>query len=240
MQTEDCREESNEGGFDIPTGSYEAKLMKNYSISPPSANTDSARMQSDGSDLAALMVLQQVVARGPSLPAGTNDRNTIAPFDGRSNSSLASAAETKLPESLKTVERDDASALGLLRQLELLAKRQPPRIAVKAKGRIFFFDIADIVAVHAEGNYALLEYRSGRFLLRECLCSIAAKLKPHGFLRIHRSFLINASLVDEVWPVSTGEYRLRVRNGKEYVVTRRYKENLRHLAHVWLGSERFC
>lgn len=213
--------------------------MKNYNISLSSAITDSARVQSDGSDLATLMVLQQVIPRGPSLPDSTDDRNTIAPFDGRSIPSPASAAETKLPESPKTAERDHAGVLGLLRQLELLEKRQPPRIAVKAKGRIFFFEIADIIAVHAEGNYALLEYRSGRYLLRECLCSIAAKLKPYGFLRIHRSFLINASLVDEVWPVSTGEYRLRVRNGKEYVVTRRYKENLRHLAHVWLGSERF-
>lgn len=213
--------------------------MKHYDISLASANTNSVQVQSDGADLAALMALQQLVPRGPSLPAGADDANTIDPVDGRSNSSLATA-EMKLPESLKTVERDHARALGVLRQLELLANRQPARIAVKAKGRIFFLEIADIIAVHAEGNYALLEFRSGRYLLRECLCSIAAKLKPYGFLRIHRSFLVNASLVDEVWPLSTGEYRLRVRNGKEYVVTRRYKENLRHLADVWLGSERFC
>jgi hypothetical protein len=45
--------------------------------------------------------------------------------------------------------------------------------------------------------------------------------------------------VDEVWSLSTGEYGLRVRNGKEYVVTRRYKDNLRDLAYVWLGSDRF-
>jgi DNA-binding LytR/AlgR family response regulator len=159
------------------------------------------------------------------------------------NLSLASAggsvAVTELPEPLQAAKGDQAGVVGVFPQLELLATQLAVRIAVKAKGKIFLMEIGGIMAIHAEGNYVLLNYRSTAYLLREPLCSIAVKLKPYHFIQIHRSVLVNASLVDEIWPLATGEYRIRVRSGKEYVVTRKYLDNLRHLAYVWLGSERF-
>ncbi len=112
------------------------------------------------------------------------------------------------------------------------------RIAFKAKGRILFLDLAEIVAVQAEGNYVSLRHRPNPYLVHESLSSMAEKLKPYGFVRIHRSVLVNTLAVEEVQPLSTGEYRLRVKGGKEYLVTRTYKHNLRDLAQLWVGSER--
>ena len=57
----------------------------------------------------------------------------------------------------------------VLRQLEMIAKRQAPRIAFKANGRILFLNLAEIVAVQAEGNYVCLQLRPGPYLLRESL-----------------------------------------------------------------------
>ena len=116
--------------------------------------------------------------------------------------------------------------------MELLAERQSWRIAVKAKGKIFFLETADIFTVHALGDYASLKHRSSSYLVRESLSSLAVKLKPYGFIRTNRSVLVNTSFVDELWPVSRGEYRLRVRDGEEYTVTRGNKGNLRYLAHL--------
>ncbi len=128
--------------------------------------------------------------------------------------------------------------MRVLRQLEVIAKRQAPRIAFKAKGRILFLGFADIVAVQAEGNYVSLQYRRNSYLLHESLSSMAEKLKPYGFIRIHRSVVVNISAVEEIQPLPTGEYRLRVKGGKEYLVTRTYKDNLGNLAQLWVGSER--
>jgi len=50
--------------------------------------------------------------------------------------------------------------IPILRHLEVIAKRESPRIAIKAKGRIIFLDLAEIVAVQAEGNYVSLLHRS--------------------------------------------------------------------------------
>jgi DNA-binding LytR/AlgR family response regulator len=144
-----------------------------------------------------------------------------------------------LDSSLLPATRVDAANLILaLRQLDDIAKRQAPRIAFKVKGRILFVDLAEIAAVQAEGNYVSLQHRPYPYLLRESLSSMAEKLKPYGFIRIHRSVVVNISVVEEIQPLPTGEYRLRVKGGKEYLVTRTYKDNLRDLAQLWVGSER--
>ncbi len=135
---------------------------------------------------------------------------------------------------------DAANLIRVLRQLEVIAKRQAPRIAFKAKGRILFLDLAEIVAVRAEGNYVSLRHRPNPYLLRESLSSMAEKLKPYGFIRIHRSVVVNISAVEEIQPLPTGEYRLRVKGGEEYLVTRTYKDNLRDLAQLWVGSDRLA
>lgn len=151
--------------------------------------------------------------------------------------------KTKVPvsnraRSLNETANNEAGAevIGVLHQLEALAKRQCPRIAFKAQGKIFFLDLPEIVAVQAEGNYVSLQHYRNPYLLRESLSSIAEKLKAYGFIRIHRSVVVNTSLVEEIEPLPSGEYRLRVKGGEEYLVTRRYKDNLRHLAHLWIGS----
>ncbi|HXN20371.1 MAG TPA: LytTR family DNA-binding domain-containing protein, partial [Candidatus Binatus sp.] len=146
-------------------------------------------------------------------------------------------ADTSL---LPVIGLDAANLVRVLRQLEVIAKRQAPRIAFKAKGSILLLDLADILAVQAEGNYVSLRHQCHPYLVHESLSSMAEKLKPYGFIRIHRSVVVNSSAVEEIQPLPTGEYRLRVKGGKQYLVTRTYKHNLRDLAQLWVGSERLC
>jgi len=144
------------------------------------------------------------------------------------------------PSSLPVNRVDAAILMRVLRQLEVIAKRQAPRIAFKANGSILLLDLADIFAVEAEGNYVSLRPRTSSYLVHDSLSSMAQKLKPYGFIRIHRSVVVNISAVEELRPLPTGEYRLRVKGGKEYLVTRTYKHNLRDLAQLWVGPERLC
>ena len=146
-------------------------------------------------------------------------------------------ADTSL---LAGTRNDVANLIRVLRQLEVIAKRQAPRIAFKARGRILFLDLAEIEAVQAEGNYVSLQHGSNSYLLRESLSSMEKKLKPYGFVRIHRSVAVNMLAVEEIQTLSTGEHKLRLKSGKEYLVTRTYRDNLSELAQLWVGSECFC
>jgi DNA-binding LytR/AlgR family response regulator len=147
------------------------------------------------------------------------------------------AVDTSLPPVIRV---DAASLMRVSRQLETIEKRQGPRIAFKAKGTILLLNLFDIVAVQAEGNYVSLQLRPHTYLVHESLSSMADKLKPYGFIRIHRSVVVNISAVEEIQPLPTGEYSLRVRGGKGYLVTRTYKHNLRDLAQLWVGTEWLC
>lgn len=132
-----------------------------------------------------------------------------------------------------------ARLLELLPHLKSLASQPSSKIGIKSNGRILFIDPRDVLAVEAEGNYVLLRREKGSDLLRESISLIAEKLQPFGFIRIHRSVLVNASFVQDIRPCPTGEYQLRLRDGREYTVTRTYKKNLASLASFWIGTGTF-
>jgi DNA-binding LytR/AlgR family response regulator len=119
----------------------------------------------------------------------------------------------------------------------LLAKRT--RIAIKAKGRILFIDPDEIAAVEARGNYILLQRLSGSELLRESMSTVEAKLRAYGFVRIHRSVIVNASFVEEILTLGTGDNVVRIKGGNEFTVSRTYKKNLRAITPLWIGSTSF-
>ena len=81
---------------------------------------------------------------------------------------------------------------------------------------------------------------SSLHLLRESISTVEEKLNLHGFVRIHRSVLVNAALVEEIHPCPTGDYTLRMLGGREFTVTRSYKKNLQLLAQLWIGLEGFA
>ncbi len=113
------------------------------------------------------------------------------------------------------------------------------KIAIKTKGKILLIHPGDILAVEAEGNYVLLRRPSDSYLLRESISTMAEKLESYGFIRIHRSVLVNVSCVEEIHPGPSGEYMLRVSGGREYMVSRTYKNNLKSLANSWIGTDTF-
>lgn len=140
---------------------------------------------------------------------------------------------------VESTEEQTESLMKPLTRHQDLVRRPSIRIAIKVKGRIRFINSNDVVAVLAEGNYVLLQQESSSYLLRASISVVAEALEPFGFVRIHRSVIVNSAFVEEIKPYPTGEYGLHVKGGKEYTVTRTYKENLKSLAEFWMGSGAF-
>lgn len=120
---------------------------------------------------------------------------------------------------------------GLAQSENGLVPGQSPRILIKSRGRILFVDPREVVAIEADRNYVVLLQPAGSYLMRESISRMAARLDSYGFIRIHRSVVVNASFVEEIrrWP--SGEYVLKVRGGKEYTVTRTFRRNLKIFNH---------
>jgi DNA-binding LytR/AlgR family response regulator len=178
------------------------------------------------------------------VPPAAKSEHSSAIFGGKDADEPIEAADEYIPESLTSPWQRAAgqptSPRKVTPQIRALASGKSARIAIKSKGKIFFVDAAEVIAVEAKGNYSLLLRISGSHMLRQSISTMEKKLNQHGFVRIHRSVLVNAAAVEEIHPRYTGEYVLRVRGGREFIVTRTYKCNLRLLAQLWIGTEGFA
>jgi DNA-binding LytR/AlgR family response regulator len=120
----------------------------------------------DQKAIAREIFVQEVAHDNADLSASPVRKDTICSIKSRRDYRLESTAEELTDTSLLPLTRVDAANLiRVLRQLEVIVKQQAPRIAFKAKGRILFLDLAEIVAVQAEGNYVSLRHRPNPYLL---------------------------------------------------------------------------
>ena len=136
----------------------------------------------------------------------------------------------------RTANERAASLMEIMPQLRTLLSKSS-KIAIKTDGRVLFIDPGEVISVEAQGSYVLLQRSSSSYLVRGSISTLADRLLPYGFIRIHRSVLVNTSCVQEIQPYKTGEYLLRTKSGKEYPVSRTYRQNLRSLAQFWVGSD---
>ena len=200
-------------------------------------------------EVSGIKLLDQIRTLGRHLPSVVfvtpHQQHALAAFHKHAvEYVLKPFSNERIEEALDTVFRRSAgeqasSLLETLPHLQRLFQQKSEKIAIKANGRILFINPDDLVSVHAEGNYVLLQADARSHLLRASISSMAKKLRPYGFLQIHRSVLVNASFVEEIQPLPTGEYALRIKGGRKYTVTRTYKSNLKDLAVCWIGFDGF-
>jgi DNA-binding LytR/AlgR family response regulator len=180
----------------------------------------------------------------PVVPVMANRGHAIAMFGKEEVDETVEPSDECIRDPVTVGFRQPAAgrSTGLskvLTQTRTLAMGKSVRIAIKTKGRILLIDAGDVIAVEARGNYVLLLRTSSSHMLRESISTMEEKLNLHGFVRIHRSVLVNAALVEEIHPLPSGDYLLRVRGGRELTATRTYKKNLQLLAQLWIGTEGF-
>jgi hypothetical protein len=121
-------------------------------------------------------------------------------------------------------ERGDGS---LARRLTaLLGGGAAQRIAVRDRGRILLLFAQEIECVEAEGDYASLRVGEKSYLVRETMAAMEARLGP-GFLRIHRSVIVNAARIRELRPQPNGEFMVVLHSGLEVRASRGYADRLR-------------
>jgi two-component system LytT family response regulator len=230
-------------GFDTANDAVEAldKLMRQ--------SYDVLLLDISMPEVSGFELLDQLKAQGRPVPSvvfvTAYQQHALAAFKKHAvDYVLKPFSNERIEEALDVAFRRSAGERAVklvetLPQLQKLSQQRREKIAIKASGRILFIAPDDVMAVHAEGNYVLLQADAGSHLLRVSISAIAKTLRPYGFLRIHRSVLVNASFVEELQPLSTGEYRLRIKGDREYTVTRTYKSNLKDLAASWIGFDGF-
>jgi two-component system, LytTR family, response regulator len=97
-------------------------------------------------------------------------------------------------------------------------ERYLQRFALKDGDRSVVVRAADVLWIQAEDYYVLIHSKQGRHMVRASLASLAQRLDPARFLRVHRTAIVN---VDEVKTVhDRGALVLMLSNGAEVSVSR--------------------
>jgi two-component system LytT family response regulator len=116
------------------------------------------------------------------------------------------------------------------RRFAMLAEtRTLDRITVRCGGRLVVLRIAEIDWVEAEQDYVSLHVGAKTYLLRDSIGALAERLASAGFVRIHRSTLLNIERVRELHPLSKGEYTVVLNDGSQHKLSRNYREAIEKL-----------
>ncbi|MCG8528812.1 MAG: LytTR family DNA-binding domain-containing protein [Opitutales bacterium] len=96
----------------------------------------------------------------------------------------------------------------------IIHKKDPShkKIPIKADGKILFLDTAEIPLIEANGDYINVYHRDKSYLVHDRLKRMEKELEPFGFLRIHRSFLINTTCVKSIENDAFGEFMFSFEN----------------------------
>ncbi len=106
-----------------------------------------------------------------------------------------------------------AATVGRIRAQRAPGDAAPPaasRIPLEVDERTLLVRIGDIRFVQANGHVVTASTAERELRFRGSLAECAARLEPHGFLRVHRSYLVNPKHVVEITPFFSGTYTLRV------------------------------
>jgi DNA-binding LytR/AlgR family response regulator len=106
------------------------------------------------------------------------------------------------------------------------AAAPPAWFDIRDGARLVRAQTADILAVRSAGNYAEFLLNDGRRpLMRTSLSGLEARLAPLGFVRTHRSWLVNSARVTGLRPEGSGDYAVEL-GAVEAPLSRRFREAL--------------
>ena len=140
-------------------------------------------------------------------------------------------AAQRLADALARVRRSLAQARdGALaeRLRDLLEEQQThtpktayaSRIVVRIGPRQILLPVTDVDWIEADDYCSILHVRGAQHVIRETLGSLAARLDPATFTRVHRSAIVNVSRVRELRSEGLGRLRAVLADGTTIAVSR--------------------
>jgi two-component system LytT family response regulator len=100
------------------------------------------------------------------------------------------------------------------------------RFLVKANGKMFFVNTADVDWIEADGNYVRLHVGSASHMIRETIAAVERALPATTFARIHRSAIVNLDRIAEMRQWSSGDYIVVLTTGARLKLSRTYRESI--------------
>lgn len=109
-------------------------------------------------------------------------------------------------------------------------EREEPALWVRKGSQRLRLDLARVDRILAEGECVRIHSGGESFLERSSISSVADRLAQFGFVRIHRSAIVNSARIESVDRTRWGALQVRLADGTELRVSRSYQDALRKFA----------
>jgi two-component system LytT family response regulator len=133
----------------------------------------------------------------------------------------------------RAIERISAKRSGeIIDEIQnIISSKQKPevfsdRISIKYQGKIILVAVDDICFIEADKNYAVVNLKDKEYRMRKTLNEIGEKLNPESFIRVHKSFIVNKSFIQELEPTFNQEFIIKLTSNKKIPTGKAYKENV--------------
>jgi two-component system LytT family response regulator len=109
----------------------------------------------------------------------------------------------------------------------LRQSRPLERIVGKQRHEFHVIPVEAVEAFVVEQDLVFAITSSGRFLVEKTLRELEAALDAHRFARVHRSAIVNLTMLTVLQPIVRGGATARLRGGHTIEISRRYTQPLR-------------
>ncbi|MBS0421348.1 MAG: response regulator [Proteobacteria bacterium] len=100
------------------------------------------------------------------------------------------------------------------------------RLVIKSRGQVIFLKVTDIDWIEAAGYYACLHVGGETHIIRRTLSDLEHDLEEQGFVRIHRSTIVNLERVAGLVLQAEGEYQVVLTSKVQLPLSRRFRKHL--------------
>jgi two-component system LytT family response regulator len=103
------------------------------------------------------------------------------------------------------------------------------QIFIRERGRMIVVSVESIVRIEAADDYAEVFTESSRHLVRLRMKHLAQRLDQRRFVRIHRSSIVNMTVVEEIASCGNGRYEVVLSDGSTCIASRSGASRLRDI-----------
>ncbi|MCX7610555.1 MAG: LytTR family transcriptional regulator DNA-binding domain-containing protein [Ignavibacterium sp.] len=103
------------------------------------------------------------------------------------------------------------------------------RVIIKDGSKINVIPVDEILYIEAQDDYVLINSEKGKFLKQKTMKYFENHLNENQFVRVHRSFIVNLSFIEQLFQTETESHRLVLKNGKEIPVSKNGLQKLKNI-----------
>ncbi|MDN3658074.1 response regulator [Ferruginibacter paludis] len=129
-------------------------------------------------------------------------------------------SKERFDKAMQKLQQPHNNAAQAVVETALQAATQSNRVVVKDNGKIKIIPVAQVQYLEAADDYVKIVTAEGSFLKKKTMQHFEDMLPPQEFIRIHRSYIVNAQLITRIDPYEKDSHLALLTTGARLPVSK--------------------